>query len=81
VSCLPNRLSRLLVVAAIAGLALVQLPAASRADDSAPPAEEGPRTVVKYVTCAGSLALANNLYTAFVAFMMCAKMFTEEMTP
>ena len=75
---MPRNSSRLLVIAALAALALAQLPGPSRADE-APPAEEGPKTVVKYLTCATALAFAPNISTAIAAFMACAKMFTEEM--
>ena len=62
----------------MAALALTQLSGVSRADESPPPTEEGPKTVVKYLTCATALAFAPNISTAIAAFMACAKMFTDE---
>jgi hypothetical protein len=69
----------LLLVAAVAALVLTQMPGASRADEAWPPAEEGPKNVVRYMTCATTLGLAPTVFTAISAFFMCAKMFTEEM--
>lgn len=68
----------LLAGAALACLALAPLAGAARAEEGDPIVEDGPKTVAKYVTCAGSLALAPNLYAAFSAFMLCAKMFLDE---
>ena len=67
------------IAAAMLAAAMLALPAlpARAADD--PTIEEGPKKVVQYSTCAGSLALATNLYTAYVAFMGCLKLFVEEM--
>ncbi len=63
---------------ALAALAAVVLALPARAADE-PTVEEGPKKVVQYSTCAGSLALATNLFTAYVAFMGCLKLFVEEM--
>jgi hypothetical protein len=76
---LPKSIRRSFAIAAIAALALAQSPGASRADDAGPPTEEGPKTVVKYLSCATALAFAFNMSTAVAAFMACAKMFTDEM--
>ena len=75
---MPRKTSRLLLIAAVACLALTQSPGASRADDAQPPVEEGPKKVVKYLSCAAGLGFAPNLATAISAFFMCAQMFTEE---
>lgn len=75
---MPRTIRRLFAIAAVASLTLAQLPVASRADESAPPTEDGPRKVVKYLTCATALAFSPNMSTAIAAFMACAKMFTEE---
>lgn len=77
--CLPGKVSRLLLVAAVASLALAQLPGASRADEAAPPAGDGPKKLVKYIACASAIGFAPTIPTAIAAFMTCAQMFTEEM--
>ena len=77
-SCLPGKVSRLLLVAAVASLALAQLPGASRAEDAPPPTGEGPRKLVKYMACATAIGFAPTVPTAIAAFFTCAQMFTEE---
>lgn len=64
--------------ALIAGLTLASLAGAARAGEAIPPAEEGPKTVVKYLTCAGGLALAPTPFAAYAAFMVCVKTFLDE---
>ena len=78
---MPKSIRRLLAVAALASLAIAPLAAVAHADDSVPPTAEGPKTVVKYVTCAGTLGLAPNVSIAFAAFMLCVKMFVDEVWP
>jgi hypothetical protein len=79
---MPKLIRRSLAAAALAALAAtaLALPPAARADDAVPP-EEGPKTVVKYLACAGGLALASDLSTAFAAAMYCAKTFLDEFHP
>ena len=72
---------RLLVVAALASLALAPSAAVVRAADAVPPAEEGPKTVVMYVTCATGLAAAPTIGLAVAAFMVCARMFVDALSP
>lgn len=77
---MPKSIRLPLAIAALAALALA-LPAASRADDAAPPADDGPKTVVKYAACAGGLALASDFVSAYGAIMYCVKTFLDEFKP
>lgn len=67
-----------LAAAALVAFALALPAPAARADDAAPPADDGPKTVVKYVACAGGLALANDFVSAYGAIMYCVKTFLDE---
>lgn len=77
---MPKSLRRPLAASLLALLALAAPGAVARADGDAPPADEGVRTVIKYASCAGGLAFAPNVGTAFAAFMACAKMLMDEIS-
>ena len=78
---MPKSIRRLFAAAALAALALALPVAAARADDAVPPAEEGPKTVLKYAACAGGLAFATDPGSAFAAILYCVKTFLDECQP
>ena len=76
---MPKHIRPTIAVAALAALALALPPAARAADE--PPAEEGPKTLVKYAACAGGLAAASDFISAYGAIMYCVKTFFDEFGP
>ena len=66
--------------AALALAVLVLVAARSHAQEAAsePDTADGPKTVIKYASCAGGLAFATNVATGLAAFMVCVRMFLDE---
>lgn len=77
---MPKPIRRLFAVAALAALAAVTAAAPGRADEL-PPAEDGPRTVIKYSACAAGLAFSTDFASAYGAIAYCLKAFLDEFRP
>lgn len=77
---MPKPIRRLLATAALAVLASAPAAAPARADEL-PPAEDGPKTVIKYSACAAGLAFSTDFASAYGAIAYCLKAFLDEFRP
>jgi len=78
---MPKSVRLPLAAAALAALVLAHPVRPARAGDVTPSPEEGPKTVVKYAACAGGLAFASDLASAYAAILYCVKTFLDEFSP
>lgn len=75
-----NSSVRRLAAAVLVASALTAAAVVARAGEG-PEVSDGPKTVVKYVTCASGLAFAPAPHVAIAAFLYCAKTFLEAVGP